>query len=92
MKTLTIYRADDYNDAIGNLVGFFPTLEEALQAVEFTNEEADEDSQGSFPHSKITVFKVDSKFEGELDFNNREQMLSEEVWGNGDILTDLYYY
>jgi len=92
METLIIYRADDYHNAIGNLVGFFPTLREALQEVEYTNDLDEADWYESFPHSCITVFNVDSKFKGKLDFDNHEQMLSNEVWGSANILDELYYY
>ena len=87
MKTTKIYRADDYTNNMGNLIGFFASKEEAESEIEFSNPA--NVSDGTF--SQITEFKIDSnKLEG-VDISDNEIMLSKEIWGDGKIINDYYY-
>ena len=87
MKTTKIYRADDYTNNMGNLIGFFTSKEEAESEIEFSNPTNVND--GTF--SQITEFEVNSnKLEG-VYISDNEIMLSEEIWGDGKIINDYYY-
>jgi|GEM_PF-3735925 len=87
MKTTKIYRSDDYTNNNGNLIGFFTSKEEAESEIEFSNPIKIWD--GTF--SQITEFEVDSnKLEG-VDISDNEAMLSEEIWGSGEITNTFYY-
>ena len=87
MKTTKIYRADDYTNNMGDLIGFFTSKEEAESEIEFSNPANVND--GTF--SQITEFEVNSnKLEG-VYISDNEIMLSEEIWGDGKIINDYYY-
>jgi len=87
MKTTKIYRADDYTNNMGDLIGFFTSKEEAESEIEFSNPTNVND--GTF--SQITEFEVNSnKLEG-VYISDNEIMLSEEIWGDGKIINDYYY-
>jgi len=85
MKTTTIYRADDYQNNMGDFLGFFTNIEDAKDELEFSNEAKIGD--GTF--SQITEFTVlTSEFEkGEIE--DRDFMM--EIWGEGEIVKDYYF-
>ena len=87
MKKATLYRADDYEGQIGNLVGFYDDLEEAKMNVEYKNHGSPE----SRPHSQITAFRVESELASTLNLSDNKRMLAEDVWGSGEIVCDFYY-
>ena len=85
MKTTTIYRADDYTNNMGDLLGFFENLEDAKNELEFSNETKIGD--GTF--SQITEFTVlTSEFE-KGNIEDRDFMM--EIWGEGEIVKDYYF-
>ena len=86
MKT-KIYRVDDYYRNAGDLVGFFLTKEEAESETEFTT--SCDVGDGTF--SQIIEFEVDSDVLKGIDLADNEAMLSERIWGSGDILNEFYY-
>ena len=88
MTNVIIYRADDYTNSIGNLVGFYEDIEDAKQNLECREPSP---SCHQYPHSQITAFKVDSKLAEALDLKDNERMLEEDVWGSGEIVSNYYY-
>jgi len=87
MKTVTIFRADNYYNNAGNLEGFFLNKEDAESVLDYSSPVTIGD--GNF--GQITEFEViEEALEG-VDVNDTKKMLSEEIWGNGE-LTNNYYY
>ena len=87
MDNTKIYRADDYMNNFGDLIGFFLTKEEAESEIVFSNPT----NVGNGTFSQITEFEVESsKLEG-IDINDNEAMLSGEIWGAGEIINNYYY-
>ena len=87
MTTTKIYRADDYYNNMGDLLGFFSTKEDAESELEFSNPTKIGD--GTF--SQITEFEVESSKLESVEISDNETMLSEEIWGNSHIINDYYY-
>lgn len=87
MKSVKVYRADDYYRNMGDIIGFFASKEEAESEIEFT--EPTKMGDGNF--SQITEFEVpESKLEG-VEFSDTERMLEEDIWGSGKITNEYYY-
>ena len=86
MKTI-IYRADDYENDFGNLVGFFGSMEKAKQEIEYSNPVRL--GYGNF--SQITAFEIEYDKVKDVDISNNKLMLSDEIWGSGEI-TDTFYF
>lgn len=85
MKFTTIYRADEYYQNFGNLLGFFNDLEDAKSEIEFSNEVKNAD--GTF--SRITEFTVLTSELEKGDIEDTEFMM--ELWSEGKIVTDYYF-
>ena len=88
MTKVTLYRADDYNSSIGNLVGFYNDIEEAEMNIEHKNPGASPDE---YPQSQITAFTIDFELAETLDYKDHQRMLAEDVWGSGEIIYDICY-
>lgn len=87
MKNVKVYRADDYYNNMGDIIGFFQSKEEAEIWLEFT--EPTNVGDGNF--SQITEFEIpESKLEG-VELSDTERMLKEDIWGSGEIVNDYYY-
>lgn len=87
MKNVKVYRADDYNNNMGNIIGFFASKEEAEIELEFS--ESTNVGDGTF--SQITEFEIpESKLKG-VCLSDTERMLEEDIWGSGEIINDYYY-
>jgi len=87
MKNVKGYRADDYYNNMGNIIGFYESKEEAERELEFS--EPTNVADGSF--SEITEFEIpESKLEG-VDFSDTQRMLEEDICGSGEIINDYYY-
>lgn len=87
MANVKVYRADDYFDNMGSIIGFFPSKEEAEKELEFSEPTYEYD--GNF--SQITEFEIpESKLES-IDLSDTGRMLEEDVWGSGEIINDYYY-
>lgn len=87
MEKVKVYRADDFHNSIGNIIGFFASKEEAESEIEFS--EPTNVGDGSF--SQITEFEIpESKLEG-VELSDTERMLEEDIWGLGEIINDFYY-
>jgi hypothetical protein len=87
MENTKIYRADDYTNNMGDLIGFFSSKEEAESEIEFSNPA----NVGDGTFSQITEFEVEgSKLEG-VELSDNEAVLSEKIWGSGIIINNYYY-
>jgi hypothetical protein len=87
MKTVTIFRADNYDNNMGNLEGFFLNKEDAESVLDYSNPITIGD--GNF--GQITEFEVcEEALEG-VDINDTKKMLSEEIWGSGEVTNNYYY-
>jgi len=85
MRTTTIYRADNYFNNMGNLLGFFESIESAKNELEFSNEAKVAD--GTF--SQITEFTVlTSEFKkGKI----KDSEFMAKLWGVGEIVNEYYF-
>ena len=87
LKNVKIYRVDEFNDNMGNVIGFFASKEEAESKLEFSSPT----NTGDGTFSQITEFEIpESKLEG-VELSDTERMLDEGVWGSGEIINDYYY-
>lgn len=87
MKNVKVYRADDYCNNMGNIIGFFASKEEAESELEFSNPT----NVGVGTFSQITEFEIPETILEGVEFSDTERMLEEEIWGSGDIINDYYY-
>jgi hypothetical protein len=87
MKTVTIFRADNYDNNAGNLEGFFLNKEDAESVLDYSNPVTIGD--GNF--GQITEFEVSEKALEGIDVNDTKKMLSEEIWGSGKVTNNYYY-
>lgn len=85
MKKIRIYRADQYTDNMGDLIGFFLSKQEAESNIEFTVQS--EVGDGTF--SQITEFEVESERLNGIDIKDNNTML--DIWGDGEIGSEFYY-
>ena len=86
-NTITIYRADDYYNNGGTIVGFFYEKEDAESLIDCRNPVPQ--AEGNF--SLITEFIVEESRMKNVDINDNKTMLSQEIWGDGIIIADYYY-
>jgi len=70
------YRADNYTHNMGELAGFFDTLEEALANLDKYETVTNEPQDGTF--GQVTAF----------EYNDDASIW--EAWENGNILNDWY--
>jgi hypothetical protein len=87
MKTVTIFRADNYYSNAGNLEGFFLNKEDAESVLDYSNPVTIGD--GNF--GQITEFEVSEKVLEGIDINDTKKMLSEEIWGSSEVTNNYYY-
>lgn len=81
----TLYRADDYEGNMGDLIGFFKTHEEAEDEIEYKKEV--NSTEGNF--SQITELEVPSSYLIDVDIRDSYEMLP--IWGDGEIVNNYYY-
>jgi hypothetical protein len=82
---VTIYRADDYFQNMGNIVGFYPSLDDALE--EIANKIPSRPIEGNF--SQVTSFEMDASQLMWLDYD--PAVILETVWPDVEIIETLYY-
>jgi len=82
---ITLYRADDYQNNMGELLGFFDNIEDAKSELEF-NQPA-KSANGTF--SQITEFEVLTLNFDKGEISDRDFMLN--LWGEGEIVNDYYF-
>lgn len=87
MKNVKVYRADDYYNNMGDIIGFFASKEEAESELEFS--EPTNVGDGTF--SQITEFEIPESKLKNVELSDTERMLEEDIWGSGEIINDYYY-
>lgn len=85
----TLYRVDDYHKNVGDLVGFFDTIEDSEGNTVYTNKTDHIPETGNF--SQITEFDVDADLIKNLNLENTQQILDKEIWSNGVVIDEYYY-
>ena len=83
MNTATIFRADNYKNNFGDLVGFFTSKEDAFGYLDHIIPS----NVGDGDFSQITEFT--SNMPDDVEISDNKQML--DVWSNGEIV-DTYFF
>lgn len=84
-----VYRADSYRANMGDLRGFFLTKEDAMHALRVEDSEEVDFAEGDF--EQITLFGVAPHDLDGVDLGDDKAMLSEAIWGNGNIIETFYF-
>lgn len=88
MSYKKFFRADDYFQNSGNIVGFFTTKAEAESEL-IHKERQPGPCEGDF--SQITEFVVPKERVKGVDPEETQLMLSQEIWGDATIIETYYY-
>lgn len=87
---MRVFRVDNYDNGFsGNFVGFYLSKDDAESNCEFNNFHGTNQPEGDNPFSQITEFEVSDNLK--FDINDTKEMMSDEIWGEGEIIEDYYY-